>query len=370
MSTSTLLTNQNPDIRSFIGTIKGDHLPSKPPLVELFIDYEVLRELHIRYIGSDWVESDFIEPGCSREQQEAYLLNWIKVYHYLGYDYVRMSGGYVFPHTVKLADNTADLAKTQRAWVEQGTGPIASWDDYESFSWPDIDKIDLWQYEFVAKNLPEGMGLFVCPTSGFLEVPMDFLLGYENMSLLMYDDPALVEAVFNKNAELIYRFYQRLLGLPNLAGFFQGDDMGYKCGTLISAKHLRQYVLPWHKKTAKLAHEKGLVYLLHSCGHLDEIMDDLIDDVGIDGRHSYEDSSNSVFDFKQTYGTRTAVLGGIDVDKMCRLSEAELRAHVRKVMDACMPGGRFAIGSGNSVANYIPVDNFIAMLDEVARYGR
>jgi len=98
-------------------------------------------------------------------------------------------------------------------------------------------------------------------------------------------------------------------------------------------------------------------------------MDDLIDDVGIDGRHSYEDSSNSVFDFKQTYGTRTAVLGGIDVDKMCRLSEAELRVHVRQVMDACMPGGRFAIGSGNSVANYIPVDNFISMLDEVAKYG-
>lgn len=29
-----------------------------------------------------------------------------------------------------------------------------------------------------------------------------------------------------------------------------------------------------------------------------------------------------------------------------------------------MPGGRYALGSGNSVANYVPVQNYLAMLDE------
>ncbi len=66
-------------------------------------------------------------------------------------------------------------------------------------------------------------------------------------------------------------------------------------------------MLPWHKRLADLAHRNGLVYLLHSCGNLESIMPDLVDDVGIDARHSYEDEGNSVFDFKQRHGGRVAV---------------------------------------------------------------
>jgi uroporphyrinogen decarboxylase len=57
------------------------------------------------------------------------------------------------------------------------------------------------------------------------------------------------------------------------------------------------------------------------------------------------------------------------VDKLCRLPEPELRKHVRKVLEACMPGGRYCLGSGNSVTNYVPVGNYLAMVDEGLRFG-
>jgi uroporphyrinogen decarboxylase len=31
-----------------------------------------------------------------------------------------------------------------------------------------------------------------------------------------------------------------------------------------------------------------------------------------------------------------------------------------------MEGGRFALGSGNSVTNFVPVENYLIMLDEAA----
>jgi uroporphyrinogen decarboxylase len=34
-----------------------------------------------------------------------------------------------------------------------------------------------------------------------------------------------------------------------------------------------------------------------------------------------------------------------------------------------MPGGRYALGSGNSVANYVPIENYFAMLEEGWRLG-
>jgi len=33
-----------------------------------------------------------------------------------------------------------------------------------------------------------------------------------------------------------------------------------------------------------------------------------------------------------------------------------------------MPGGRFAFGSGNTIANYIPLKNYAIMLDEARRW--
>jgi uroporphyrinogen decarboxylase len=159
------------------------------------------------------------------------------------------------------------------------------------------------------------------------------------------------------------------MGLPNLCGIFQGDDMGYKTGTMIGANHLRQYVLPWHKKLAAFAHDNGLIYLLHACGQIDEIMEDLIDDVKIDGRHSFEDEGNPIQEAKHKYGDRIAVLGGIDLHKLTVLSEDEVHTYTRGVIEDCLPGGRFALGSGNSVCNYVPVPNYLAMVEEGLRYG-
>ena len=65
---------------------------------------------------------------------------------------------------------------------------------------------------------------------------------------------------------------------------------------------------------------------------------------------------------------RIALLGGLDLDFLCRASEAEVRRRVRETLDVCMPGGGYCLGTGNSVANYIPVENYLVMLDEGRRY--
>ena len=70
---------------------------------------------------------------------------------------------------------------------------------------------------------------------------------------------------------------------------FLGDDMGYKTGTLISPNHLREYVFPWQKKLVDISHEHGIPFLLHSCGNLRTIMDELIEEVyAIVGPFAYE----------------------------------------------------------------------------------
>jgi hypothetical protein len=103
-------------------------------------------------------------------------------------------------------------------------------------------------------------------------------------------------------------------------------------------------------------------------GNLATIYDDLIEDVGIDGKHSFEDTIEDVRELKSIYGDRIALLGGIDVDFLCRASPEAIRQRVRNTLDICMPGGGYCLGTGNSVANYIPLENYLAMVDEGRRY--
>lgn len=69
-----------------------------------------------------------------------------------------------------------------------------------------------------------------------------------------------------------------------------GDDMGYKSGPMISPEFLKRYVFHWQKRCVDYVHEHGKPLIPHSCGNLGLIVDDLIDYLGIDAKHSCEDS--------------------------------------------------------------------------------
>jgi hypothetical protein len=40
-----------------------------------------------------------------------------------------------------------------------------------------------------------------------------------------------------------------------------------------------------------------------------------------------------------------------------------------RTLDVCQPDGGYCLSTGNTVANYIPLDNYLAMLDEGRLYG-
>jgi uroporphyrinogen decarboxylase len=138
----------------------------------------------------------------------------------------------------------------------------------------------------------------------------------------------------------------------------------------VSPDVLRQFVFPWFKKYAALAHKHGKPFWYHCCGNVYDsgVIEDLIEDVRIDALHSFQDVIVPVTEFKTRYGDRLAALGGVDVDKLARLDDEPLRAYIRGILEHCLPGGGFALGSGNSVPNYIPLKNYLIMLEEGRRF--
>ena len=55
------------------------------------------------------------------------------------------------------------------------------------------------------------MKMMICPTSGVFEISSEYLLGFEGMSYLLYEDYKLVKSVFDRVGEIIYEFYENII---------------------------------------------------------------------------------------------------------------------------------------------------------------
>ena len=101
--------------------------------------------------------------------------------------------------------------------------------------------------------------------------------------------------------------------------------------------------------------------ILHSCGELKSLWDDIIDDLEYDGKHSYEDTILPVEEAYEQYGTRVSILGGIDVDFLCRATPDAIYRRSKALIERTQSHGGYGLGSGNSIADYVPVENYDAM---------
>jgi uroporphyrinogen decarboxylase len=143
------------------------------------------------------------------------------------------------------------------------------------------------------------------------------------------------------------------------------DDWGFKTQTMLSPADMRRYVIPWHKRIVETIHKAGKPAILHSCGNLKLLMDDIIDTIGYDAKHSYEDSILPVEEAYELYGKRIAILGGLDLDFVCRSTPDEVHKRAVAMLERVKGRGGYALGTGNSVPEYVPVENYLAMISAV-----
>ncbi len=136
---------------------------------------------------------------------------------------------------------------------------------------------------------------------------------------------------------------------------------GFKTQTLLSPQQLRHLVFPWHAQIVTAAHAVGKPAILHSCGKPDAIMDDIIDGLHYDAKHSFEDSIIPVEDAYERWGRRIAILGGMDVDFVARSSPEGVRERARAMLRRTADRGGYALGTGNSVPECISATQWAAM---------
>jgi len=337
---------RQPDFPNLLQVLRRQ-VPSRPTLFEFFMNEQVYDHFTA---GKTFDDSDGL--GVWRKR--------IAAFAGAGYDYVTLHAA-----DFRFARPAVISARTRS---QNQAGIICSREGFQAYAWPDPDVFSYDRLKILAADLPEGMQLIAYGPGGVLENVTD-LVGFTDMCLMLAEDPDLLQEICNAVGSRLLRYYERSLEYPAVGAVIVNDDWGFAQQTMLAPADMRRLIFPWHRRMVAVAHQAGRPAILHSCGNLREVMDDVIDDLRFDGKHSFEDKIQPVEEAYEEYGRRIAILGGFDLNFICQATPAEIRRRVSAMLERTASRGGFAVGTGNSVPDYVPLENYLAMLEPVLAEG-
>ena len=342
----------SPDYRNIVNAAENKKSP-RIPLYEHIISHKIMETMQ----GKKFAD---LYKGDYRDKVE-FFRHYCDFFQDSGYDTVSYEccvGG-VMPGSGALGGHKEGVIKNRS--------------DFDKYPWDSIPDIYFTShndyFRALEETMPQGMKGIGGVGNGIFECVQD-VVGFQELCYIKADDEDLYKSLFAKVGDILVKIWERFLG--EFGSLFcvcrMGDDLGYKSNTLLSAEDVRKYIVPQYKRIVDLVHANGKPFLLHSCGCIFGVMDDIITNAGIDAKHSNEDVISPYSRWIDDYGSRIGNFGGLDMDVLCDSSSVDLVPYTTTVYRLCDTKGRgTAIGSGNSIPDYVSPSRFSTMLDTVRK---
>lgn len=345
-------TEQEPDYTRILKAFNFKE-PDRLPTMELMVDLPVQEQFLGRKVAS--VDDE------------------IQFYLKAGYDYFYQKARYEFPGIPPVLSFGTDIRiEAQRGHTDisfdphKGECPLRNEEEFGNYNWPDPDAIDYSNMEYVAKAVPEGMGI-VAGVGGIFTRSW-VLMGFENFCSRVLRDPDYVSRVFEAIGNVQVEVARRLVKKPKVFALWYSDDFAYAEAPMISPNAVRKYLFPYMRRMVQITHDAGLPFIYHGCGNVLPLLDDLLT-MGIDALHPIEPKAINIYELKKKLYGKVAIIGNVSVDLLTngtpQMIDGDVREHIRRLA----PGGGYVISSSNSIAYYIPVENYSAFLNNIRKYG-
>jgi uroporphyrinogen decarboxylase len=256
-----------------------------------------------------------------------------------------------------------------RNWASEAEGVITNMEEFERYVFPSYENgISMAAFEQAGELLPPGMK--VIGQYGDIFTWVWTLMGFETFSMALFDQPELVERMFDKLGGLIYSMFERMVEYDCVGALWYSDDIAYTESLMVSPATLRQYLFPWMKKMGDLCRANDMPFIYHSDGDLFPVFDDIID-CGVNAVQPIEPKAMDIVEVKKKVGGKLCVIGNIDlIYTLTRGSVEEVEAEVKERIRTIAPGGGYALGTANTVPDYVIPENYRAMVESCLKYGK
>jgi uroporphyrinogen decarboxylase len=266
----------------------------------------------------------------------------------------------------------------ERTGLEYGqplTHPLAgaSRGELRAYPWPSPERMEVGGIRAEALRYHRRYAILGGEWSPFWHDAID-LVGMERLLLRMFDEPRFVDELLARivdyYAEVSRRTFEAAAQAIDI--FFIGNDFGSQTGPLVGPELFRRFLLPPLRRLIDLGHRYGLMVMLHCCGGFAPLLPDMIE-AGLDGVHAVQPSCTGMdlAVLKREYGRRLLFNGCIDSQRVLIEGDRELvRRKTREVIDIMKEGGGFVAGASHDwILEETPLENVLAMFDEIREYG-
>lgn len=192
-----------------------------------------------------------------------------------------------------------------------------------------------------------------------------FLTSFENILMWMAVEPEAAQVIFDKMGAYVKKVTMAFIE-AGVDAMLVESDFGSGNSLLFSREMFRQYCFPWLREMSDLCHAHGVIMHLHSHGHIQDIMDDIVE-AGVDLINPIGPSDkNDLAMFKRNWGDKIVIQGGISTT-IAQMSAAEMDEHIAQVMETGVKGGRFFPRTESGIP-FMPKEQVLLYLDTVKRY--
>ncbi len=190
-------------------------------------------------------------------------------------------------------------------------------------------------------------------------------MGLENLSLVLFDDPAWFEEMVETLADLFVGMLEHVL---STGGVFDGchmwEDMCYNAGPLISPRHFRKYLMPHYRRITDVLHRHNVDIVSLDCDGDITRLAPLWLEVGINTMFPFEIGTWQAdpYDYRRQFGKELRIIGGFD-KRILRSDKPAIAAGVRRLAPLVEQGG-YIPHCDHLVPPDVPFENYLYYLQQ------
>jgi len=243
--------------------------------------------------------------------------------------------------------------------VEQ---PALSEPTLDGYEWPDPETLVDWE-ELRAEYDNHEDSFRVCGLAMGVFERGWLMRGFESLLMDMLGEADFVNELLDGICDFHLRMMDRIIDRIPMEGYFGGDDWCDQRTVMMGIDLWRQFFKPRLARMIEHAHTLGKPYVLHSCGNVSPLIDDLME-IGLDALESLQAEAMNVYKAKRKTAGKLVLIGGMGVQRTIPFgSPDEVREETTRLISELGRGGGYVLAPAKPLPAGTPIANAVAFIE-------